>query len=242
MRKIAFCSILLVSALMLTSCGKNISKTTVFKDEPFQGNPPICPRWAIEPWVWEDNGNTQASTIKLVDDYMSRNIPVGVVIVDSPWSTAYNDYEFDLKRFPNPKEMIDQFHSKNVRVILWMTGLVNNESKDVPLPKNPAYDEVIQKGYTVNNGMNLTWWKGKGVHIEFTNPEATNWWHQQMDKVLDLGIDGWKVDDGDEYVPDPTITSLGSIKKEVFKRYYYADIIDYSKSKREDMIISARPY
>src|SRR5262249_20092029 len=39
--------------------------------------PPITPRWAFEPWVWEDNTNTRASTETLVADYVSRQIPVG---------------------------------------------------------------------------------------------------------------------------------------------------------------------
>lgn len=59
--------------------------------EPFPGNPPIVPRWAFEPWVWEDNTNTQASTLNLVQGYLDRQIPVGAVIDDSPWETRYNN-------------------------------------------------------------------------------------------------------------------------------------------------------
>ncbi len=37
-------------------------------DYPFSGNPPITPRWAYEHWAWEDNTNTQSSTVQLVSD------------------------------------------------------------------------------------------------------------------------------------------------------------------------------
>ena len=47
--------------------------------------PPLTPRWAYEPWVWEDEDNNSAVVASLVDDYRVRDIPVGVVIVDSPW-------------------------------------------------------------------------------------------------------------------------------------------------------------
>jgi alpha-glucosidase (family GH31 glycosyl hydrolase) len=86
------------------------------------GNPPICPRWALEPWVWEDNGNTRQSTEALVGDYLSRDIPVGVVLIDSPWSTGYNNFVWDTNRYPNPQEMINHFHAKNIKIVLWLTG------------------------------------------------------------------------------------------------------------------------
>lgn len=36
--------------------------------------------------------------------------------------------------------------------------------------------------------------------IDYTNPAALQWWHKQMDNVLDLGIDGWKCDGTDPYI------------------------------------------
>lgn len=48
------------------------------------GRSPLCPRWALEPWVWEDNGNIQPSTQALVDAYLSYNVPV-----DNLWATAW---------------------------------------------------------------------------------------------------------------------------------------------------------
>ncbi|MHC4157321.1 MAG: TIM-barrel domain-containing protein, partial [Planctomycetota bacterium] len=66
------------------------------------GPPPICPRWAFEPWVWEDNKNTQQAVLALVKGYRDRDIPVGTIIIDSPWETAYNSFDWDKQRYPEP--------------------------------------------------------------------------------------------------------------------------------------------
>lgn len=98
--------------------------------------------------------------------------------------------------------MISRFKEQNINVLLWLTGCVNITAGDVPVPKSPDYNYVIDKGYAVNNGVPSEWWKGKGVHIDFTNPEATKWWDSKLDKVFGNGVLGWKVDQGEYYFGD----------------------------------------
>lgn len=210
--------------------------------DPFPGNPPITPAWALKHWVWEDNGNTRADAETLVSGYLIRNIPVGVLIIDSPWSTAYNDFEWDTSRYPNPQQMIDNFHVQGVKVILWATGFVNVSSKDVAINTHPEYNFVKSQGYSVANGQNFSWWKGSGIHIDHTNAAAKTWWHAQMDKVLDMGIDGWKVDQGHVGLSDLVLPSIGSLSKNTFIKYYYADFYDYTLIKNPNGIIIARGY
>src|SRR5688572_5675530 len=76
------------------------------------------PEWVFSHWVWEDEG-TAASATALVDDYLAHDIPVGAIIIDSPWETGYNTFEWDETLYPNAQAMIDNFHSKNVKVLMW---------------------------------------------------------------------------------------------------------------------------
>jgi alpha-glucosidase (family GH31 glycosyl hydrolase) len=200
----------------------------------FVGNPPITPLWAFRPWVWEDVLNTKASITDLVDGYLSRNIPVGAVIIDSPWQTYYNSFKWDEDRYPDPQQMIDEFHARGIRVVLWITGFVNKGS--------PDYSYVKSKGYAINDGQTFRWWKGRGVHIDFTNPDAMNWWHSKMDDILKMGIDGWKVDKLTNKLPHRVNTYLGRIATEDFKHYYYADFFDHSTGRNPQAVILARPY
>ncbi len=198
------------------------------------------PEWAFHHWVWE-NESTQESAIALVDDYLAHDIPVGAIIIDSPWETSYNSFVFEPSQYPDPQAMIDYFHSKNVRIFLWMVSAVNLDS--------PLYADAAAAGYftqvdAVSGPGVVDWWKGNGSLIDFFNPDAVRWWHEQMDKAIDLGIDGWKCDGVDPHVIEaPYSPGLGrDVDRNEYGFAYYRDSFDYLRQRLgEDRIITARP-
>ena len=113
--------------------------------------PPITPAWALGHIVWEDSLNNTQGATQLVNGYLERQIPVDAIIIDSPWSTSYNDFTWDPQRYSNPATMIKGFSEKGVRTILWLTGCVNTQCKDTPQQKSATYDEVVAKNYGVDN-------------------------------------------------------------------------------------------
>lgn len=206
-------------------------------------NPPLIPRWAFEPWVWEDNGNKQSDVLALVDGYRNRNIPVGAVIIDSPWSTGYNDFIWDTKRYPEPQAMIDKLHQDDVRVIMWMTGNINgSKSSDMPSDKSSNFDEAVSKGYGTVKPTEFEWWKGTGIHVDVTNSEARKWFASQLDKVMNMGVDGFKCDEGVAYLPKEITTAAGPMTLEDYKFLWYKYMADYATSKNPAAVITARPY
>jgi alpha-glucosidase (family GH31 glycosyl hydrolase) len=205
-------------------------------------NPPVTPAWAFRHIVWEDNINTSKGALSLVNQYMEHDIPVGGIIIDSPWCTAYNDFNWDTQRYPDSKEMIDYLKSKDIKVILWLTGIVNKTSVDCPVQKNASYDDVVAKGYGINDNDPNKWWKGDGVHIDFTNPKAVQWWYTQLDKAFTDGVYGWKVDQGEEYFGKTVKTSIGQLTNAAFRPYYYDAMYDYTLKKNPAGIVLARPF
>lgn len=204
--------------------------------------PPIAPVWSLKHRVWEDSLNTQQAVVDLVDGYRNRGIPVGSIIIDSPWSTAYNNFEWDYDLYPNPQKLIDDLHDQNVKVLMWFTSVINSTSKDVRHGKHPDLDFVKEKGYAINNGEESTWWKGSGVHIDFTNPEATEWFNNEMKKVTDMGIDGWKPDQAPTDFGDEIHTSIGMMSNEEYRPYPYRNAINFLKETYPNAIIKSRGY
>jgi alpha-glucosidase (family GH31 glycosyl hydrolase) len=194
------------------------------------------PEWAHDHWVWLSSSQANQTTeLALVEGYLSRNISVGAVNVDSQWSTCDNNFEFNTNKYPNASQMIEDFHSEGVRCIFWVTSAFNNDCAQ--------FDEVKNKGYLMFNGTLVKWWHGVGGLVNYSNPEALSWWHSQMDNVLSIGGDGWKCDGTSPYTFELELENF-EFSYELYRQYsndYYRDFFDYSRIKNDDALIMARP-
>lgn len=200
------------------------------------------PSWVFEHWVWEDE-STQESALQIVDDYIARGIPVSAIIIDSPWETDYNTFEWDTLLFPNAEAMIDSFHARDVKVLMWITGIVN-------IDVQPLYDYAASQDYFMKtlpfdqNPAVVNWWKGDGSLIDWFNPDAVDWWKGLMDQTLALGIDGWKTD-GTDFSAIQTPWSPGAnnfVSRLDYSHAYYQLHFDYTREVLgDDRVIHARP-
>jgi alpha-glucosidase (family GH31 glycosyl hydrolase) len=213
--------------------------------------PPIhTPRWAFRPWISKDISDG-ADTRAFVQGFADRNIPVGVIVLDSPWETHYNTFVVNPERYPAFPAMVDELHADGIRVVLWITQMVNRNGVDFEpggdtyVGPSPNYQEARDCGFFVDGGADYYWWKGIGSAIDFFDPDARGWWHRQQDPLYDAGIDGWKLDFGDEYVAGPMVeTDAGSVPRQVYSEAYYADFYAYGASRRgrDDFVTMVRPY
>jgi alpha-D-xyloside xylohydrolase len=208
------------------------------------------PRWAFAPWISKDISDTD-DTYAFVAGFRERDIPVGVVVLDSPWETNYHTFVPSPVRYHDFEKLVADLRHDDIRVVLWMTQMLNRSSVDVEAGgdvydgPSPNYQEAFDRGYLVDHGQDYYWWKGFGAGLDFFNPWAVAWWHAQQDAVLATGISGWKLDFGDEYLPDTDLeTYAGPIPRQQYAEEYYRDFWAYGVQQRgaEEFVTMVRPY
>ncbi len=206
-------------------------------------------RWAFEPWISKDISDRD-DTYAFVDGFRSRGIPVGAVVLDSPWETSYNTFVPNEKRYRDLPGMIADMHARDVRVVLWVTQMVNQISYDFEpggdsySGPSPNYDEGLRCRYYVQEGQLWQWWKGRGAGVDFFHPSARAWWHRQQDPLLRAGLDGWKLDFGESYVRSATVqTHEGPKPHQEYSERYYEDYLAYGQSVRgRDFVTMVRAW
>lgn len=196
--------------------------------------PPPWPEWVLRHWVWENEGD-QTSALALADDYLARDIPVGAQIIDRPWEVEVTSFEPDPRRYPDMGGLVEALHQRDIRVFLWAVSIINQNA--------PSFQEAKDRGFLLAGGALVDWWAGRGAFLDYTNPEAVTWWHGLMDRMLDLGIDGWKCDGTDPFiVMTNRMGAAGLVTLPQYQDAYYRDFFEYTRARLgPDRVITARP-
>jgi alpha-glucosidase (family GH31 glycosyl hydrolase) len=221
----------------------------IAKEEALPPPGTAIPRWVFEPWISKDLSD-RADTYAFVDGFRERGIPVGAVVLDSPWENYYNTFTPNPSRYGDFAAMVKDMHDRDVRVVLWVTPATNQVSFDLE-PGGDKYDGAapnFERGVEcklfIDDGEAYGWWKGKGAYVDFWNPRARTWWHQQQDQVLDAGIDGWKLDFGENYITNASPKTYEGVKTlQEYSERYYEDYLAYGRKKRgADFITMVRAW
>ncbi len=240
-----------VVLLLICSCAPaSTISVPVGTDADPQTLPRYTPRWAFEPWISKDISNGP-DTYAFVDGFRARDIPVGVVVLDSPWETNYSTLIPNPNRYPEFPKLVSDMKERGVRVVLWTTAMINESSFDAETGGDryvgpaPNYGVAKRNGYFVNEGALETWWKGQGAGVDFFNPGAVKWWRAQQDPLLEVGVAGFKLDFGESYITrQPLKTAAGEKTLQEYSEAYYRDFLTHGLKRRgrEEFLTMVRPY
>lgn len=156
------------------------------------------PDWMWTPMVWQDSDTSTDSVRALVNGMRERDIPLGAVWLDNPWDAGKGSFDFDPNRFDDPDALIEEVHAQGVRFIVWMSPFMTGDYESF----------AEERGWLVTgtreDGNDATYYPTRGIdpHLDFTHPDAVDWWRGQLENLIARGVDGLKMDRCEEDLSD----------------------------------------
>ncbi|CRG88668.1 Alpha-xylosidase [Talaromyces islandicus] len=161
------------------------------------GQPQLVPAWSYNLWLttsFTTNYDEQTVT-GFLDGFRDRDIPLGVFHFDCFWMKSFQwcDFEFDSDMFPDAAGYLLRLKERGLKISVWINSYVGQAS--------PLFKEGKKHGYFIKRTDGAVWqwdlWQAGMAVVDFTNPEAVQWYSKHLERLMDLGVDSFKTDFGE---------------------------------------------
>ncbi|HAB59544.1 MAG TPA: alpha-xylosidase [Lachnospiraceae bacterium] len=161
------------------------------------GKPALPPAYSFGLWLSTSfTTNYDEETINsFIDGMADRDIPLQVFHFDCFWMKEFEwcNFEWDTRQFPNPPAMLKRLHDKGLEVCVWINSYVGQRSK--------LFDIGKEKGYFIKNldgsVFQTDFWQPGMAIVDFTNPEAWDWYKGLLKQLFEMGVNNIKTDFGE---------------------------------------------
>ncbi len=170
------------------------------------GPPFLPPKWMYTPWRWRDEITQRPAyydgtpvtgpwNSEFMEDMLmmkAYGIPCGVYWIDRPWgpgAQGYDDFEIDTNRLPNFPESVKWLTAQDTKMFMWIGPFYQGQMETNALAR--GYNLAGQKPSRNDYPM-----------VDMTNPEAKAYWQEGVAKLLKMNVAGFKLDRGEENMPE----------------------------------------
>jgi alpha-D-xyloside xylohydrolase len=207
------------------------------------GRPALPPAWSFGLWLSTSftTDYDEKTVTHFIDEMSNRDIPLHVFHFDCFWMKEFHwtDLQWNPGFFPDPEGMLRRLKSRGLHICVWINPYIAQRSV--------LFDEAMQNGFLLRktNGDVWQWdmWQaGMGI-IDFTNPEACNWFAQKLRVLLRMGVDTFKTDFG-ERIPTDVVYHDGSDPFKMHNYYPYLynktvfDLLHEERGERDAMVFA----
>ncbi len=157
-------------------------------------------------WIELNYNQNQADVLKYAHSIIDQGLPSGILMIDDTWQEDYGVWDFHPRRFPHPKQMMDELHQLGFKVMVWVCPFVSPDSKEYRALAER--DALIQDSNALRQPAMINWWNGFSAELDLSNPVAVIWFQDKLDDLQKrYGVDGFKFDAGDfNYYPANTVS------------------------------------
>jgi alpha-D-xyloside xylohydrolase len=185
------------------------------------------PRWSYGVWMSRAYYKTAEEILDVAKKLREREIPCDVLVLDGrAWhklDTRF-DFQWDNDRYPDPDRFVSQLRSEKFKLCLWEYPYIS--------VKNPLFKELAEKNYLLKTkdgkpyihrwlpdslGHDFPHLPPSGM-IDFTNPDAYQWYLEAHKPLFDTGASVMKSDYG-ESIPEDVLAYNGDTGKRLHNVY-----------------------
>ncbi|MEU4159190.1 alpha-xylosidase [Actinoplanes sp. NPDC026670] len=217
----------MVTRTQFSVAGQSLSYLVIYGPTPadiirkytaLTGRPALPPAWSFGLWLTTSftTDYDEETVNKFVGGMADRNLPLSVFHFDCFWMREFNwcDFEWDPRVFPDPPGMLKRLADRGLKTCLWINPYIAQRS--------PLFAEGAASGYLLKrpNGDVFQWdlWQAGMALVDFTNPEAREWYAGKLRGLVEMGVDAFKSDFG-ERVPTDVVWHDGSDPERMHNYY-----------------------
>jgi len=152
------------------------------------GKMPLPPLWSLGFHQSRYSYFNQEEILQLANEFRRRQIPCDAIHLDIHYMQDFKVFTWDKVAFPNFKGMIDELHQMGFKVIAILDPGVKVEKSYVGYESGIESDVFIK--YPDGKNVEGVVWPGLTHHPDFTNPTTRNWWANQLQDLVETGVDG----------------------------------------------------
>ncbi|MEQ6177438.1 alpha-xylosidase [Bifidobacterium breve] len=166
------------------------------------GRPPLVPAWSYGLWLTTSftTKYDEATVNSFIDGMAERGIPLSAFHYDCYWMRGFQwtDFTWDSRFFPDVEGMLHRLHDKGLHVCAWINPYLAQHGS--------AFHEAMDHDYLVKKPNGEIWqtdlWQAGMGLVDFTNPQAREWFKAKIKTLLAQGVDAIKTDFGERIPRD----------------------------------------
>ncbi len=195
-------------------------KDVLQKYTALTGRPALPPAWSFGLWLSTSftTDYDEETVTSFIQGMADRDIPLSVFHFDCFWMKEFHwsNFLWDGRLFPDPAAMLQRLKARGLHISVWINPYIAQRSE--------LFDEGVANGYFLKrpNGDVWQWdmWQPGMAIVDFTNPDACQWFADKLRALLEMGVDTLKTDFG-ERIPTDVVYHDGSDPQKMHNFYTY---------------------
>ena len=183
------------------------------------GFAPIPPKWSAGVILSKAYYKDAEELLAVAREVREKQMPCDVITLDG---RAWQDtdtrfaFEWDPSRYADPQPVIEKLKALNFKICVWEYPLIS--------VKNPLFKRAAENGWLIKDkrtgeayeyewdlspfGEVLTPLPKSGI-LDFTHPDAYDFWLESHKPLFDIGVDMIKADFGEQIEDDNMLSHSG---------------------------------